>query len=123
MASPLGFTLTGVRTPLIFNCLNFFGFAAFYVAFILIMPTIVAISARYRAPEMVLVLHYLTIFSFLLALQLEYASDLPITLGRVARSTLVVRRTTVEKIRDPVTIGGWGCASCVSTAHRSPSQG
>ena len=78
----------------------------FYVAFIFIMPALAAISARYRAAEMVLVLCLLTIFGFLLALQLEQASTSPITVWRVAASALVVRRTTAEKIRDPFTIGG-----------------
>ena len=76
------------------------------MAFIFIMPMLAAISARYRAAEMVLPLHPLTIFSFLLALELEHASTRPITVGHVAGSTLIVRRTTLEKISGPFTIRG-----------------
>ena len=57
---------------------------------------------------MVLVLRLLTIFSFLLALQLEHASSSPITVGRLVRFTFVVRRTAVEKIRGSFTLGGGG---------------
>ena len=71
----------------------------FYVAFIFIMPTLAAIPACDRAAEVVLVFHLLTIFCFLLALQLEHASASLVTVGRLARSTFVVRRRTVEKIR------------------------
>ena len=78
-ASPLGATFTAVFPPFFFRFIMFFGFAALYVAFIFIMPTLAAISARDHAPEMVLVLHLLPILSFLLALQLEEASTLPIT--------------------------------------------
>ena len=72
------------------------------------IPTLAAISAHYRAAEMVPVLHLLTIFSFLLALQLEHSSSPSITLGRVAWSTFIVRRMAVEDIRGPFTIGGSG---------------
>ena len=66
---PFGFTtLTGVLTPFPFRLPWFFGIAAFYVAFISIMPPFAAISARYCAAEMVLVLYLLTIFGFLCAL-------------------------------------------------------
>ena len=57
---------------------------------------------------MVLVLHLLTIFVFLRALQWEHARTLPITVRYVEGSTLIVRRTTVEKIRGPFTLGGGG---------------
>ena len=87
--SPLGFTLSGVLTPLLFRFLEFVGLAAFYVAFIFIMPTFAAISAHYRAAQVVLVLHLLTIFSFLPALQLEHANTSPITVGCMAGSTLM----------------------------------
>ena len=66
------------------------------------------ISACYHAAEMVLVLHVLTIFSFLLALQMEHAGTLPITVGRMVGATLIVRRTAVEKIRGPFTFRGGG---------------
>ena len=72
------------------------------------MPPLAAKSARYRAAEIVLVLYLLTIFSFLHALQLEHARTSPITVGRPAGSSLIVRRTTVEKIRRPFTFGGGG---------------
>ena len=65
------------------------------MAFIFTLPPFAAISARYRAAEMVLVLppdH----------LQLKDARTLPITVGREAGST------TVEKIRGPITFGGGG---------------
>ena len=97
-------TLTSVPTPLLFSFLMFFGFAAFYVAFIFIMPLFAAISACYRAAEMVLLLHLLTISGFLRAVQLQHARTSPITVGRLAGSTLIVRRTTVEKIRGPFTL-------------------
>ena len=122
--SPLGFiTLTGVLTPPPFRFFVFLGFAAFDVAFILIMLTLAAISACYRTAEIVLVLHLLTIFSFLLALQLEQARTTPIKVGRVAGSYLLVRRTAVERIGGPFTVGGGGSPSYVSTDHRGPSQG
>ena len=104
LASPLRFTLTGVLTPLSFCFLVFLGLAAFYVAFIFMMPTLTTISARYRASEMVWVVHLVIIFFFLLVLQLEQASTRPITVGRVAGSTFIVRRTTAEKITGPFTI-------------------
>ena len=109
-------TLTGVLTPFLFHFFQFFGFAGFYVAFILIMPPLAAISARYRAAEMVLVLHLLIIFGFLRALQLKDARTLPISVGRVAGSTLIVRGTTVEKIWGPFTFGGGGSQLCASAA-------
>ena len=83
MASPLGFILTGVVTPLLFRFLKFLGLPAFYVSFIFIMPTLAAMSARHRAAEMVLVLHLLTILGFLLLLHLKHASTPPVTVGRV----------------------------------------
>ena len=61
--------------------------------------------------------YLLTILSFLLALRLEEASASPITVMGVARSTFVVRGTTVEKIRGPFAIGGGG-VSCI-TSKRS----
>ena len=106
MASHLGFTVSGSLTLLLFRFLEFLGLAAFCMAFIFIMPTFTAISARYRAAEMVLLLHLLTIFCFLRALQLEHARTSSITFGRVAGSTLIVRRTTVKEIRGPFTLGG-----------------
>ena len=84
--------------------LEFLGLAAFHVAFIFVIPTFATTSACYPAAEMVLVLHLLTIFIFLLALQLQHASTLPITVGRVAGSTPIVRNTTVEKVRSPFTL-------------------
>ena len=100
----------------------FLGFAAFYAAFTFIMPTLAALAARYRAAELVMLLHLLTILSFLSGLYFEQARTSPITVGRVARSTFVVRRAIVEKIRGPFAFGG-GSSSCVSTAHLGPSQG
>ena len=76
------------------------------MVFIFIMPKFAATSACYCAAEMVLVLHLLTIFSFLRAFQLEHARTSPITVGRVAGSTLILRRTNVEKIRGPFTLVG-----------------
>ena len=73
-----------------------------------VMPPLAAKSARYRAAEMVLVLYLLTIFGFLPALQLEHARTSPITVRRVAGSTLIFPRTTVEKIGGPFTFGGGG---------------
>ena len=78
------------------------------MAFILIMPTLAAASARYCPGEMVLVLHLMTIFSFLLALQLEHASSPATTVGHGAGSILIVRGTTVEKIRSPFAFGRRG---------------
>ena len=72
------------------------------------MPPFAASSALYRAAKLVLVLSLLTIFGFLRALQLEHARTSPITVGHVAGSTLIVRKTTVEKIRGPFTFGGGG---------------
>ena len=102
-AAPLDSTLTGIVTPLLFCFLMFIGFAVFYGAFI-----VAAISARSRTAEMVPVLHRLTVFTFLLALQLEHASTPPTTVGGVAASTLVVRRTAVEKISGFFACGGGG---------------
>ena len=101
---------SGVPPLLAFLCRSssvsyVFWICDFYVAFILIMPPVAAISSRYCAAEMVLVLYLLTIFGFLLALQLEHARTSPITVRRVAGSTLIVRRTTVEKIWGPSTFG------------------
>ena len=48
-------------------------------------------------------LYLLTIFSFLRALQLYHAGTSPITVERVAQSTLIVRRTTVEDNGGPFT--------------------
>ena len=78
------------------------------MAFIFIRPSFAAISARYRAAQMALVLHLLAIFGSLLGLQLEQSSTSPIRVGRAAGSTLIVRRTTVEKITGLFTIGGGG---------------
>ena len=86
------------------------------------MPMLAAIWARYRAAELVLVLHLLTIFGFLLALQLEQASTSPITVARVAGSMLIFRMTTVEKIGAPLPLEA-GSPSYVSTAHCGPSKG
>ena len=111
-ASPIRVTLTGLPPPFFFHLLMLFGFAAFYLAFILVMPTFAAISACNRVAEMVLVFHLLTIFCYLLALQLEHASASPIIVRGVARSTFVACRTTVENIRDPFAIGGGVCCMC-----------
>ena len=54
------------------------------------------------------VLHLLTIFGFLPAIQLKHARTSPITVGRVVASTLIVRRTTVKEIRGPFPPGGGG---------------
>ena len=109
MPPPFGSSaLTGGLTPFLSRFLMFFGFAAFDVAVILTIPPLAAISARYRAAETVWVLYLLTIFSFLCALQLEHARTSPITVRRVAGSTRIVRRTTVEKIGAPFTFGGGG---------------
>ena len=86
----------------------FFELAVFYVAFILVMPTLAALPARDCAAEVALVFYLLTIFGFLLALQLEEASGSPIRVRGIPRSTFFVRRTTVEKIRDPFAFGGGG---------------
>ena len=94
--------------PFFFLFLKFSGFAAFHVSFILIMPTLAATSARYRAAEIILVLHLLTIPIFMLALQLEHASTSPIILGHVVGSTFVVRRTTVKPIGAPLPLEGGG---------------
>ena len=93
------------------------------MAFIFIMLTFTAIFARYRAAEMVLVLHLLTIFGFLCALQLEHACTLCNTVGCLAGSTLIVRRTTVEKILGALYPWRGGCQSYVSTARHGPSDG
>ena len=105
MASSLGINFSGVVTPLLFRFLVFLELAAFLMAFIFIILTFAATSARYHAAEMVLVLHLLTIFGFLRALQLERARTSPFTVRSVAGCTLIVRRTTVEKIRGPFTLG------------------
>ena len=118
MASPLEFTLSGVLTPLLFRFLEFLGLTAFYMAFIFIMATFAAISAHYRAAEMVLVLHLRTIFGILRVFQLEHARISPITVGRVARTTLIVRRTTVQKIRGPFTLGGGVSVICFNCPPR-----
>ena len=123
MACPLGFTLCGVLTPLLFGFLVFLGLAAFHMAFIFIMPMFAATCAHYRAEEEVQALHLLTMFGFLLALQLEHARISRIKVGGVAGSTLIVRRTTAEKNNPPFTLGGGGSESYVSTAHRGLSQG
>ena len=73
------------------------------MVFILIMAPLAAKSALHRAAEMVLVFYLLTIFIFLRVLQLEHARTSPITVGRVAGSTHIARRTTVEKIGGPFT--------------------
>ena len=114
--------LTGCLTPFLLWFLESFEFLPFYVAFIFIMPPFAAISARYRAAGKVLVLYLLTIFSVLRVLRLEHARTSPITVGRVAGSTLIVRRTTVEKIRAPLPLGG-GSQSCASAIHYGPSKG
>ena len=80
----------------------------FRLAFILVMWTLAATSAGNRAAELVLVFHLLTILGFLLALKLQQAGASPITVGRMARSTFVVRRTIVEKIKGLFAIGGRG---------------
>ena len=100
--------LTGGLRPFLFRFLEFFGFAAFDVAFIFMMPPLAAKTARYRAAELGLVLYLLTIFSFLRALQLEHARTSPITVGRVAGSTFIICRTTVEKIGGPFIFEGGG---------------
>ena len=84
----------------------FLRFGAFYMAFIFIVPPLAAVSAHSHAAEMVLLLYLLTIFSFLRALQLEHARTSSITVGCMAGSTLIVRRTTVEKIGGHFTFGG-----------------
>ena len=106
ITSFLRLTLSGVLKLLLFRFLVFLGRAALYMAFIFRMPIFPAISVRYRAAEMVLVLYVLIIFGFLCALQLEHALSSPITVGRMAGSTLIVRRTTVEKNTGPFTLGG-----------------
>ena len=72
-----------------------------------IVPTFAATFTCYCAAEVVLVLHPLTIFGFLCARQLEHARTSPITVGRVAGSTLIVRRRTVENSRGHFNLG-WG---------------
>ena len=93
---------------LFFRFLMFFGFAAFYVAFILVMQTLAAICAPCRAAEMVLVLHLLTVLGFLPALQLKHESTSPIIVGPVAGSTFAVRRRTLESLGGPFAIVGQG---------------
>ena len=112
MASPLRFTLTSIPTPFLFCFLKFLRFALFYVACILIVLALAAISASCRAAEMVLVLHLFTICSFLLALQLEQASTPPITVGRVTGSPPILCRTVVEKIRAPLPLEGGHSFMC-----------
>ena len=72
------------------------------------MLMLASISARNRAAELVLVFHLFTILGFLLALMLQQASVLSITVGRVARSTCVGCKTTAEKTTSPFVIGGRG---------------
>ena len=72
--------------------------------------------------EMFLVLYLLTIFGFLRALQLEHARTSPITFGRVAGSTLIFRRTTVEKIGGPLPLEGGVSFMCFS-CHHGHSEG
>ena len=69
---------------------------------------------------MLLVLHLLTIFFFLRALQLEHARTLPITVRYVEGSTLIVRRTTVEKIEGPFTLGGGGLSHMFQLTITAP---
>ena len=83
------------------------------------MPPLAAISARYRAAETVLVLYLQTIFGFPRALQLEHARTSLIKVVRVAGSTLIVRRTTVEKIGGPFTFGGGVSVMCFSCPPRA----
>ena len=89
-ASPIRVTLTRLPPFLFFRFLMFSGSAAFNAAYIFVMPTLAAIAARDRAPEVVLVFYVPTIFSLLLTLQLEEAKASPITVMDVARSTFVV---------------------------------
>ena len=60
----------------------------------------------------------LAIFAFLLAFQLQHARTSPITVGRVAGSTFIVRRKTVEKIRGPFTFQGGVPVMCFSCPPR-----
>ena len=62
--------------------------------------------------------HLLAIFTFLCAFQLEHARTLSITLGRVAGSTFIVRRTTVESIRGRFTFQGGVPVMCFSCPAR-----
>ena len=94
-----------------FFFLLFFRFAVFYVALILVMPRLPTLPARNQAAEAVPMLHIL-IFLFLLSLQLEESSILPITIRGVASCTLFVRRITVEKINHPLAIALGGCCMC-----------
>ena len=71
------------------------------MAFIFIMPPFAAISARYSTAEMVLVFYLLIICGFLCLLRLKHARTSPITVGRVAGSTSIIRTTTIETIRVP----------------------
>ena len=105
---PLGLSFPAFLRRTCSAFILFLGLAAFYVAFIFIRPSFAAISARYRAAVMALVLHLLAIFGSPLGLQLKQSSTSPIRVGRAAGSTLIVRRTTVEKITGPFTIGGGG---------------
>ena len=60
----------------------------------------------------------LPIFSFLLALRLEHASTTPITIARVAGSTLIVRT-----IRHPFKIGGRGILHVLQLPTVALSEG
>ena len=93
-----------------------------HLAFIFIMPPFAAISARYRAGEMVLVLHLLTISGFLRAPQLEHARTSPITVGRLVGSPLIVRRTTVENMRGPFTLVGGGLSHVLQMPTTAPPR-
>ena len=107
-AFPIVVKVTGLPPLFFYRLFVLFGILAFFVAFIFVMPTLAALPARDRVPEVVLAFHSLTIFCYLLALHLVRARPSTITVGRVARSTFAVRMTVVEKIRDPFAIGGGG---------------
>ena len=69
-ASPIGVTPSAVLLAFFFRSPLFFEFAAFHLAFVLVMPTLAAISAHNRAAEVVLVFRLLIVLGFRLALKL-----------------------------------------------------
>ena len=71
-------------SPCLFRFLMFLAFAAFQVAFVLVVTVFATVPARYRAAEVVLMLDLLTILGLLLPLKLQEEGGLSITVMGVA---------------------------------------
>ena len=85
--------------------------ALFDVAFILIETAFATKTTGDFAPEMILVLHGVSLFGLLLPFQLQHTPRPRVTVGGMTQSPIVVHRAVLEKW-GKVLGKGWGFVHC-----------